>query len=255
MTDIDHQILRHWIEHKEEITADDEKMRADDDKMRADDDKITADDDKMRAADDKITADGSPQLKFDFSLWPWPLTYTSGPGNMCIKFQINRSTIDDFRNSEKSQLSLTSRDEKTWLHTSTGVRYFRSGFRQRTFCNQLEVSTTYDAKVMAHYVFFMFGVILTLTFDLSRSLFLCGVNIDQLVTTKKILNIFCCWVFVIGLYLKKPMYHPCDLDLCPMKVNYFLWIYYQPMSILYKFEIDISTNSREIKYLNIEIWV
>ena len=152
-------------------------MRADDDKMRADDDKITADDDKMRAADDKITADGSPQPKFDFSLWPWPLTYTSGPGNMCIKFQINRSTIDDFRNSEKSKLSLTSRDEKTWLRTSTGVKkYFRSGFRQRTFCNQLEVSTTYDAKVMAHYVFFMFGVILTLTFDLSRSLFLCGVT-------------------------------------------------------------------------------
>ena len=152
-------------------------MRADDDKMRADDDKITADDDKMRAADDKITADGSPQPKFDFSLWPWPLTYTSGPGNMCIKFQINRSTIDDFKNSEKSKLSLTSRDEKTWLRTSTGVKkYFRSGFRQRTFCNQLEVSTTYDAKVMAHYVFFMFGVILTLTFDLSRSLFLCGVT-------------------------------------------------------------------------------
>ena len=72
---------------------------------------------------------------------------------------------------------------------------------------------------------------------------------------KKILNIFCGWVFVIWLYLKKPMYRLCDLDLWPMKVNYFLWIDYQPISILYKFEIDISTNSREIKYLNIEIWV
>ena len=89
---------------------------------------------------------------------------------------------------KKSQLSLTSRDEKTWLRTSTGVQvqYFRSGFRQRTFCNQLEVSTTYDPNAMAHYVFFMFGVILTLTFDLSRSLFLCGVNIEQLVSTQNI---------------------------------------------------------------------
>ena len=40
-----------------------------------------------------------------------------------------------------------------------------------------------------------------------------------------------------------------------MKVNYFLGIDYQPISVLYEFEIDISTNSREIKYLNIEIWV
>ena len=187
-------------------------------------------------------------------IWCW-LKVKLWPGHMCTKFQINRSTIDDFRNSEKSQLSLTSLYEKTWLRTSTGVRYFRSGFRQRTFCNQLEVSTTSDSKVMAHYVFFMFGVILTLTFDLSRSLFMCGVNIDPLVSTKKILNIFCGWVFVIWLFIKKAMYRPCDLDLWPMKVNYFLWIDYQPIHVLYKFEIDISTNSREIKYLNIEIWV
>ena len=33
----------------------------------------------------------------------------------------------------------------------------------------------------------------------------------------------------------------------------FLWIDYQPISVLYKFEIDTSTNSREIKYLNIEM--
>ena len=72
---------------------------------------------------------------------------------------------------------------------------------------------------------------------------------------KQILKIFCVWVFVIWLHLKKSMYRPCDLDLWPMKVNYFLLIDYQPISILYKFEIDISTNSREIKYLNIEIWV
>ena len=37
-----------------------------------------------------------------------------------------------------------------------------------------------------------------------------------------------------------------------MKVNYFLWIDYKPIGVLYKFQSDISTNSREIKYQNIE---
>ena len=50
--------------------------------------------------------------------------------------------------------------------------------------NQLSL-TSRDSKVMAHYVFFMFGVILTLTFDLSRALFMCGVNIYPLVSTNK----------------------------------------------------------------------
>ena len=36
-----------------------------------------------------------------------------------------------------------------------------------------------------------------------------------------------------------------------MKVNFFQWIEYNPISILYKFQIDISSNSREIKYKNI----
>ena len=57
--------------------------------------------------------------------------------------------------------------------------------------------------------------------------------------------------FVIWLYLQKAMYRPCDLDLWPMKVNIFQWIEYNPISILYKFQIDISSNSREIKYQNI----
>ena len=67
------------------------------------------------------------------------------------------------------------------------------------------------------------------------------------------------WKFSVAQFLwydctlQKPMYRPCDLDLWPMKVNYFLWIDYQPISVLYKFEIDSSTNSREIKYLNIEM--
>ena len=72
------------------------------------------------------------------------------------------------------------------------------------------------------------------------------------VSYKKILNIFCGSVFVIWLYLQKPIYRPCDLDLWPMKVNYFLWIDYRPISVLYKFQSDISTNSRAIKYQNIE---
>ena len=57
--------------------------------------------------------------------------------------------------------------------------------------------------------------------------------------------------FVIWLYLQKAMYRPCDLDLCPMKVNFFQWIEYNPISVLYEFQIDISTNSWEIKYQNI----
>ena len=51
--------------------------------------------------------------------------------------------------------SLTSRDEKTWLRMSPGVRSFRSGFRHRTFFNQPEVSTTSDSKVMTQIVVFM----------------------------------------------------------------------------------------------------
>ena len=47
-------------------------------------------------------------------------------------------------------------------------------------------------------------------------------------------------------YLQKAMYRPCDLDLWPMKVNLFQWIEYNPISILYKFQIDISSNGREI---------
>ena len=58
-------------------------------------------------------------------------------------------------------------------------------------------------------------------------------------------------VFVIWLYLQKAMYRPCDLDLWHMKVNYFQWIEYNPISILYEFQIAISSNSREIKYQNI----
>ena len=56
---------------------------------------------------------------------------------------------------------------------------------------------------------------------------------------------------MIWLYLQKSMYRPCDLDLWPMKVHFFQWIEYNPISIRYKFQIDISSNSWEIKYQNI----
>ena len=49
------------------------------------------------------------------------------------------------------------------------------------------------------------------------------------------------------------MYRPCDLDLWPMKVNVFQWIDNDPISVLYEFQIDISTNSWEIKYQNMGI--
>ena len=59
-------------------------------------------------------------------------------------------------------------------------------------------------------------------------------------------------VFVIWLYLQKAMYRPCDLDHWPMKVNCFQWIEYNPIiGILYIFQIDISSNSWEIKYQSI----
>ena len=52
---------------------------------------------------------------------------------------------------------------------------------------------------------------------------------------------------------KKAMYRPCDLDLWPMKVNFFQWIDNNPISVLYEFQIYISTNSWEIKYQNMGI--
>ena len=58
-------------------------------------------------------------------------------------------------------------------------------------------------------------------------------------------------VFAIWHYLQKARYRPCDLDHWPMMVNVFQWIEYNHISILYKFQIDISSNSREIKYQNI----
>ena len=66
-------------------------------------------------------------------------------------------------------------------------------------------------------------------------------------------KIFYVSVFVIWLYLPKAMYRPCDLDLWPIKVN--LWIDKDPISLLYEFQIDISTNSWEIKYQNMGIGI
>ena len=60
-------------------------------------------------------------------------------------------------------------------------------------------------------------------------------------------------VFVIWLYLQKAMYRPCDLDLWPIKDNVCQWIDSDPISVLYELEIDISTNSWEIKYQNMGI--
>ena len=67
----------------------------------------------------------------------------------------------------------------------------------------------------------------------------------------KKIEIFLWLSFLIWLYLQKAMYRPCDLDLWLMKVNIFQWIEYNPISILYTFQIDMSSNSRDIKYQNI----
>ena len=67
----------------------------------------------------------------------------------------------------------------------------------------------------------------------------------------KINEIFLWLSFYDMTVLQKAMYRPCDLDLWPMKVNIFLCIEYHPINILHKFQIDISSNSWEIKYQNI----
>ena len=59
-------------------------------------------------------------------------------------------------------------------------------------------------------------------------------------------------VFVIWLYLQRVMYRHCDLATWPMKVNYIWCIDYRHISVLYKFQSDITTNSGVIKYQNIE---
>ena len=73
------------------------------------------------------------------------------------------------------------------------------------------------------------------------------------VSTKNILKIVYGSVFVIWLHLQKAMYRPCDIDLWPMKDNFFQWIDSDPISVLHEFQIDISTNSWEIKYQNMGI--
>ena len=49
------------------------------------------------------------------------------------------------------------------------------------------------------------------------------------------------------------MYRPCDLDLWPINVNFVQWIDNDPISVLYEFQINISTNSWELKYQNMGI--
>ena len=49
------------------------------------------------------------------------------------------------------------------------------------------------------------------------------------------------------------MHRLCDLDLWHIKVNFVRWFDNDPISVLYEFQIDISTNSWEIKYQNMGI--
>ena len=61
------------------------------------------------------------------------------------------------------------------------------------------------------------------------------------------MKIFYGSVFDIWLYLQKAKY----LDL--WKSMFFQWIDNDPVSVLYEFQIDIFTNSWEIKYQNMGI--
>ena len=84
----------------------------------------------------------------------------------------------------------------------------------------------------------------------------CIVSFDraykEVYTKPKILKIFYVSVFVRWLYLQKAMYRPCGLDRWHMKV-FFVLIDNDPISGIYEFQIDISSNSREIKYQNMGI--
>ena len=158
---------------------------------------------------------------------------------MCTKFQINRSTIDDFRNSEKNQLSLTSRDEA--VSTENILQPTRS---------------LYDVWFKNYGSLCVFHVWGDLDLDLRPFkviIYVWGQH-RPISLYKKY------WTFSVAEFL----WYDCTLkkqctSVWPWPMTYegqlFLLIDYQPISILYKFEIDISTNSREIKYLNIEIWV
>ena len=86
---------------------------------------------------------------------------------------------------------------------------------------------------------------------LARVFILSSNRVSKEVSMKKNWNFSMAHFFVIWLYFQKARYRPCDLDLWPMKVNLFSWIEYNHISILYTFQIDISSNSREIKYQNI----
>ena len=57
---------------------------------------------------------------------------------------------------------------------------------------------------------------------------------------------------MIWLYIEKTMYRYCELALWLMKVNFFGWIDFDSIHVLYEFQSDISTISWEIKYQNIE---
>ena len=59
------------------------------------------------------------------------------------------------------------------------------------------------------------------------------------------------WLSFCDMTVQKATYRPCDLDL--WKSMLFQLIYNDPISVLYEFQIDISTNSWEIKYQNMGI--
>ena len=159
--------------------------------------------------DTDTCTDSLPQF-----IWCW-LKVKLWPGHMCTKFQINRSTIDDFRNSEKCQLY--------WRHVTKNVTSYVIGAsvlpKRLSTENILQPTRSlYDVwlKSYGSLCVFHVWVILTLTFDLSRSLFMCGVNIYPLVSTNKY------WKFSVSEFL----WYDCTLkNQCTVCVTltYDLW--------------------------------
>ena len=72
------------------------------------------------------------------------------------------------------------------------------------------------------------------------------------VSATKIFKIFYGSVFIYDCTFKKQSTVPVTLTFDLWKSMFFQWIDNDPVSVLYEFQIDISTNSWEIKY---QIWV
>ena len=111
--------------------------------------------------------------------------------------------IDDFRNSEKCQLSLTSRDEKNMTSYVVGGSVFPKRLSTENILQPTR--SLYDVWLKSYGSLCVFHVWGDLDLDLRPFkviIYVWGQHIPISVN-KQILKIFCVWIFVIWLYLKK----------------------------------------------------